>query len=95
MPKLPLNIILQKITQLPGWKLVGERLEREFTLNNFPTAVILLNKFVDPIEEQENYPEITLRYNRLKISLKDTVAGGISERDLAVAENINRIIDGD
>src|SRR3989338_6738650 len=61
----------EKLTSLPGWKIVEGRLTKIFKFTSFPTAVLFVNRLVDPAEELLHYPEVTLLFNQVRISLID------------------------
>lgn len=89
--KLAQNQILQALLKLKDWKYENGKLKKEYVFANFPTAVLFVNKLVDPCEELDHHPEITIRYNRVLLNLVDHSQGVVSDKDLKLAEAINAL----
>ena len=81
----------QKLQSMPGWVVVGERLEKIFRLQNFARAMVFVNKIVNPVAEQQNYPKITITYDRVLVSLFTNEAGGITFMDLDMAREMDAL----
>ena len=81
----------QKLNLLTGWTIENGRLEREFIFKDFSRAMIFLNKIVNPIEESQNYPRITLTYNRVFISLFNNAVGALTLLDFEMAESFSKL----
>lgn len=91
MPKVSQNQIDQVLAKLPGWSLVDGKIFKEFIFTNFPTAVLFVNKLVDPCEELNHYPEITMTYNRVKIRLFTFALSSLTDRDIILAQRIEEL----
>lgn len=76
---------------LKDWAIEDDRLNREYKFKNFVQAVVFLNKTVNPIEENQSYPRITLAYNRVKVSLFTNEAGAITTQDFEMAGQLDAI----
>jgi 4a-hydroxytetrahydrobiopterin dehydratase len=74
-----------------GWVLNKGRIEKTFEFTNFARAAVFFNKIVNPIEENEHYPQIFIAYNRLVISLFSQEANSLTDRDLQVAQAIDAL----
>lgn len=83
--------IRTRLMEMPGWGVVNGRLEKEFRFQDFLHSVIFLNKIVNPIEENKNYPRITIAFNLVKISLFTNDAGAITDMDLEIAREIDAL----
>ncbi|MBI4412179.1 MAG: 4a-hydroxytetrahydrobiopterin dehydratase [Deltaproteobacteria bacterium] len=91
MPKLSLHQIGLELKKIPGWSLMQGRLVKEFRFNSFPTAVIFINNMVDPVEELDLHPEITVKYNRVTVTIFNHPAGGLTEKDFELAKRIDEL----
>lgn len=89
--KLTLPQISLELKKLKGWSLSGGKISRLFQFDNFPSAVIFINRIVDPVCEMDHYPQITINYNRVTVTLYDHTAGGLTDRDFAVAVKIDEL----
>lgn len=81
--------IFEALKTLPGWLIVEGRLEKEFRFANFSRALVFVNKVVNPIEENQNYPRILITYDRVRISLYTQEMGGLTLQDLSMARDMN------
>lgn len=83
--------IQQLLQNLKNWSLNGERLEKEFVFRDYPRAILFINKLVNPAEEHQIYPQLRLIYNRLLVSIAATPGTGLTEREFALAKDIDAI----
>lgn len=89
--KLPESEIGKRLKTLSGWKIANGKLEKEFMFANFPTAVLFVNKLVDPCEDLSHHPSVTINYNRVRLSLFNHHAGGLTEKDFLLAQQIDEL----
>ena len=75
-----------------SWSLVNGRLEKTSQFANFARAMVFVNRAVNPIEENQNYPMITITYNRVKVGLFTHTEGAISDKDLLVAKEMEELV---
>lgn len=80
-----------RLLTLAGWTIEKGRLEKEFLFKDFVHAVVFLNKIVNPIEEQQNYPRISIVYNRVKVSLFTHAAGALTDADFEMAKEFDQL----
>jgi 4a-hydroxytetrahydrobiopterin dehydratase len=74
----------------PDWKLQEGKLVREWTFSNFVEAMAFVNRVAALAEAAAHHPDIDVRYNRVLLGLVSHDAGGITERDAAMASRISR-----
>lgn len=84
--------IRERLEKLEGWILNKGRLEKTFLFSNFARAAVFFNKIVNPIEEHENYPQITITYNRVLVSLMTPEAGAVTEKDFLLAAAFDELM---
>lgn len=76
----------------PGWLISKEGfLEREYSFHDFARAIVFVNKIVNPIEEHESYPKITITYNRVTASLFTHETGSLTESDFKMAAEFDEL----
>ena len=73
----------------PDWKLHEGKLVREWTFSNFVEAIAFVNRVAPIAEAAGHHPDIDIRYNRVLLSLVSHDAGGITERDAAMAAQLS------
>ncbi|NGO40227.1 4a-hydroxytetrahydrobiopterin dehydratase [Limisphaera ngatamarikiensis] len=79
------------LRSLPGWRRRRGRLERTFELKDFMGALRLVNRVGRWAERVQHHPDISIQWNRVTFSLTTHDAGGITEKDLELARQIDRL----
>jgi 4a-hydroxytetrahydrobiopterin dehydratase len=74
----------------PAWKLQNGKLVREWTFKDFVEAMAFVNRVADLAEAAGHHPDIDVRYNQVTLGLVSHDAGGITERDAAMANRISK-----
>jgi len=77
--------------RLSEWRLEGKTLERHFEFPDFKIAMKFVNQVADRAEDAGHHPDITINYNKVKLSLSSHDAGGITQSDLMLAGKINEL----
>jgi 4a-hydroxytetrahydrobiopterin dehydratase len=83
--------ILSKLNS--NWQLSESKdlLSRRFELNNFVEALELVNKIGNLAEQQQHHPDINLGWGYVEVYLSTHDIGGISEKDLILAQEIDKL----
>lgn len=76
---------------LGGWLYLDGRLQKTYKFLDFTRAILFLNKIVNPIEEGQSYPKIELAYNQVLVNLFNNMAGGITEKEITIAHEFDRL----
>lgn len=79
------------LTALPGWSLRADGLAivRTFRFADFAEAFGFMARVALAAEKADHHPEWFNVYNRVEITLTTHDAGGLSLRDVALAETID------
>ena len=74
-----------------GWKLEegGQALTRSFRFKDFSEAFAFLTRVAMHSEKVNHHPEFTNVWNRVDFRLTTHDTGGVTERDIKLAEAIN------
>jgi 4a-hydroxytetrahydrobiopterin dehydratase len=75
-----------------GWEVVDGKLHRELTFKNFSEAWAFMARVALAAEKDNHHPDWSNSWNRVVIDLVTHDAGGITDRDRALAEKINGFI---
>jgi 4a-hydroxytetrahydrobiopterin dehydratase len=79
------------LAALPDWQRKGEVISRTFQFKNFPAAM----KFVDAValvaEQVQHHPDIDIRWNKVTLALTTHDAGGLTEKDFALARKCDAL----
>ncbi len=81
------------MTRLKGWKKVRGRdaIHNKFQFKDFNEAFGFMGRVALMAEKMDHHPEWFNVYNRVEITLSTHDAGGLSERDVALARFIDSI----
>jgi 4a-hydroxytetrahydrobiopterin dehydratase len=83
-----------ELNNLNGWELKNEKLHRELKFKNFIQAFGFMTQVALLAEAMDHHPEWFNVYSRVTIDLTTHEAGGISSRDIELAQKINKILAG-
>ncbi len=85
--------LAQRLRRLPGWTLdeTGAAITRSFRFADFATAFAFITHVALAAEKADHHPEWSNVWNRVDIRLTTHDAGGITERDIALATQIDVI----
>ncbi len=72
-----------------GWSEIDGALERELRFSTFPEAVDFVKRVAELAERENHHPDIQIRYTRVILRWWTHTAGGITDRDRALAELTN------
>jgi 4a-hydroxytetrahydrobiopterin dehydratase len=76
-----------------NWQVEGKVLSIEAETKVFNEAVWVINEVAKIAGELNHHPDIELKnYNKLSVHLSTHDAGGITDKDLALAEKIDAIL---
>jgi 4a-hydroxytetrahydrobiopterin dehydratase len=83
--------ILTALQSLPGWKLKRNAIERAYEFSDFVQAMGFVNRLAEAAEAVNHHPDITINYNKVKLSLTSHDAGGVTQRDIRMAGRLNEL----
>ncbi len=94
MPKLTEDARAQLAASLPGWAMAEGRdaIRRAFRFADFSAAWGFMSRVALLAERMDHHPEWSNVYNRVEILLTTHDAGGLSEKDVALARAIDRLV---
>ena len=74
-----------------NWKLVDNKIQREFIFKDFLSAFNFIKELADLAEILNHHPDIFNSYNKVLISLTTHDLGGVSKKDFKLAEEIDNL----
>ena len=89
MPKLSDAEIEQALGDLEGWSRGDDEIVREFQFRDFVEAMGFIAQVGLLAERADHHPNLSNVYNRVTIALASHDEGGITERDIKLATEIN------
>ncbi len=92
MMRLSQEEIEQELKNLSGWKIVNEKLHKEFQFESFNQAFGFMTRSAMEIEKMNHHPEWFNVYNKITIELTTHDAGGITKNDVNLAKILNSLV---
>jgi 4a-hydroxytetrahydrobiopterin dehydratase len=92
--KLTADDRLRLLGEIPAWREAKGRdaLVREFRFKDFNAAFGFMSRVALIAEKMDHHPEWFNVYNRVEITLSTHDAGGVTERDIKLARQIDALI---
>ena len=72
-----------------GWKRRSNKLTKDFAFAHFRDAIVFVNRVATLADTHDHRPDIDIRGVRVTLTLSTADAGGITEKDLDLAEQID------
>jgi 4a-hydroxytetrahydrobiopterin dehydratase len=83
--------IESRVGRLEGWKIDSGKLHRDFKFANFVEAFGFMTRVAIVAEKMDHHPEWSNVYNRVSVDLTTHDAGGITQLDFALAEEMQSL----
>ena len=82
------------LKKLSGWKLEGDReaISKRFVFDDFNAAFGFMARVALIAEKMDHHPEWSNVYKTVDVTLSSHDIGGLSARDIALAEAMERIV---
>jgi 4a-hydroxytetrahydrobiopterin dehydratase len=91
MTKLTQEDIDARLKEFEAWSVSGDALQRTLSFDDFNKAMSFVNRVAELAEDQQHHPDIMIRYNKVTLTLTTHDAGGLTEKDFAMAEAVDRL----
>lgn len=84
--------IVKSLGAMPGWQLSSNTIRKDFVFANFTESVSFVSRTVEPANTLDHHPDIDIRYNRVTITLSTHDEGGVTPKDLQLAQIIDTLV---
>jgi len=78
----------------PGWQKNGAVITRTYVFPDFPAALRFVNAVAEHAEQVQHHPDIDIRWNKVTLALTTHDAGGLTDKDYALALVCDRLYAG-
>ncbi len=75
---------------LPEWELDGETISKRFVFTDFIDSISFVTRVAVLAEVADHHPDIDIRWNKVTLALTTHDAGGLTNKDVELAEAIER-----
>lgn len=76
--------------RLSGWTRAGNAITKQYQFKDFRAAMWFLNAAAAVADQMDHHPEWTNVYNRVTVKLSTHDAGGVTDKDIRLAEAMDR-----
>ncbi|HLX95202.1 MAG TPA: 4a-hydroxytetrahydrobiopterin dehydratase [Verrucomicrobiae bacterium] len=91
MKKLSAAQIESALAAVPEWTREDATILRTYQFKDFPAAVQFVNAVAELAESAWHHPDIDIRWNKVTLTLTTHDAGGLTEKDFALAQQFDRL----
>lgn len=75
-----------------SWEREGDAITREWRFEDFAEAISFVNRVAEQAEEANHHPDIYVHgWNKVKLSLTNHSAGGLTEQDFEMAGRFDKL----
>jgi 4a-hydroxytetrahydrobiopterin dehydratase len=82
------------LAKLPGWERRDDEIEKVYELPSFPDAIAFVTRVGFLAEKANHHPDLDVRWRKVRTVLSTHDQGGITEKDLALAGEIEGVAAG-
>jgi len=89
---LDADSVRNAVAVLDGWEGGPDAIVRTVGLRSFPAAIAVVDRGAKVAENLDHHPDIYMRWRTLTFRCVTHSAGGVTMRDIALANRIDRIL---
>ena len=82
------------VAGLDGWRRDGDSIVRTAELASFPAAIAAVDRIAEIAESRDHHPDIDIRWRTLTLRCATHSAGGITGKDVELAQEIDAVLRG-
>ncbi|MFF4399026.1 4a-hydroxytetrahydrobiopterin dehydratase [Streptomyces sp. NPDC001480] len=87
--------IEDRLAELPGWSLDGDRIARSYRLGSHFAATAMVVHIAQVQDELDHHSDLTLGYNTVSLTVNTHSAGGVvTEKDFELARRVEALAAG-
>lgn len=72
-----------------GWKRSGNALKKDFRFKSFRDSIVFVNRVAGLADDLGHHPDIEVRRTTVTLTVTTHSAGGLTEKDLKLAEGVD------
>ena len=92
MGHLSIKEIYDRLEELTGWELIGNGIMKEFNFDSHKQAMEFAQKIGEEAQKLNHYPDISIRNNKVNVSLTTQEADGLTHDDFKMARIIEQMV---
>ena len=83
--------IIPALALVPDWQLHDGKIVRTYQFKDFPAAIQFVQGVAGLAEQAWHHPDIDIRWDKVTLTLTTHDASGLTEKDFALARQIDRL----
>ena len=83
--------IKERLKELDGWRQRGEYIVKSFDRGDFVGSVKFVDSLVEPAEEMNHHPAISISWSQVEVALSTHSEGGVTENDFELAKKVEQL----
>jgi 4a-hydroxytetrahydrobiopterin dehydratase len=83
--------IAEQLAAVPGWSRDGDSIVHAANLADFKAAMLYVGAVAYLAEAANHHPDIAISWNKVTLTLSTHSAGGLTEKDFSMAEQISAL----
>jgi len=83
--------IQRELGNLNGWARRGGAIVKAYQFKTFPEGIAFINRVAAAAEAAQHHPDIDIRYTKIICSLSTHDSGGITQKDLDLAREMDSL----
>jgi 4a-hydroxytetrahydrobiopterin dehydratase len=80
-----------RLDDLDGWRVIGDAIVKTFEHDDFVGSVEFVKRLVEPAEEMNHHPDLSISWNKVEVSLSTHSEGGLTASDFELARKIDAL----
>lgn len=92
MPLIAKDDVKARLKSMEGWERDGDEIEKEFRFDDFDASMAFVNRVAGLARNADHHPDISIKYNRVKLTLSTHSEGGVTEKDFELAASIDGVV---
>jgi 4a-hydroxytetrahydrobiopterin dehydratase len=81
----------ERLAALDGWERAGDAIEKGFRRGDFVGAVAFVASLVEPAEEMNHHPDVSISWDTVTITISTHSEGGLTAADFELAAKIDAL----
>jgi 4a-hydroxytetrahydrobiopterin dehydratase len=83
--------IESRLGELQGWRREGDAIVKTFERDDFVGSVKFVDALVEPAEDMNHHPDLSISWNKVEVSISTHSEGGLTANDFELAGRIDAL----
>ena len=84
--------LAKALERLEGWERDGQAIRKLYTFKTFADGIHFVDRVAVEADAMDHHPDIDIRYTTVVMTLATHTAGGLTPKDIQLAEAIDRLL---